>query len=368
MQPLQMPPTFATGSTNNNSNQQMLPGTDNNSYIRGPMPPSNNYALQQMGSSTMSAFSQPTGFATPGSNFSNTISNNPLLSQVIQGGSMQPPIIPNQNNQAQSVVSDSTYRPPLIQSTQMAGPQLQQPLIRSYQPNGIQNQFNPSVNFNSSLPSQPNLTQQMSNLSLSGPNFSSQPIPLAHNQPQIQAPQYNKQNVMMPGPPISSPPQVGPMLGGPPMLTNNSAVPMMPPPTSSMMMNRATTPNSAAGQYATQPLPYNMQQQSSSYDQNQHHNSSTNRMDMDQMPNPIEVMQANNSKFGGDIFETNESGKLPPLTSTDFITKDSGNCNPRFIRSSIYSVPANPDILKQSKLPFVLNLTPFAELKNDEVS
>ena len=46
-------------------------------------------------------------------------------------------------------------------------------------------------------------------------------------------------------------------------------------------------------------------------------------MDMDQIPNPIEVMNFNNSKFGGgEVFETNEAGKMPPLITTDFICKD----------------------------------------------
>lgn len=78
-------------------------------------------------------------------------------------------------------------------------------------------------------------------------------------------------------------------------------------------------------------------------------------------------MSVNRSKFAGELFETNEPGKMPPLTSTDFVTKDCGNCNPKFIRSSIYSVPANPDLLKQSKLPISLCLTPFAELKSEEM-
>ena len=89
-------------------------------------------------------------------------------------------------------------------------------------------------------------------------------------------------------------------------------------------------------------------------------------MDMDQIPNPIEVMHVNSSKYGGQVFETNEPGKMPPLTSTDFICKDAGNCNPKFIRSSIYSVPANPDLLKQSKLQIVLCVSPFAELRSEE--
>ncbi len=87
---------------------------------------------------------------------------------------------------------------------------------------------------------------------------------------------------------------------------------------------------------------------------------------MDQIPNPIEVMNVNSSKYAGEVFETNEPGKMPPLTSTDFICKDMGNCNPRFIRSSVYSIPANPDLIKQSKLPMVLCLSPFAEIRSEE--
>ncbi len=91
------------------------------------------------------------------------------------------------------------------------------------------------------------------------------------------------------------------------------------------------------------------------------------KMDMDQIPNPIEVMNFNNSKFGGgEVFETNEPGKMPPLITTDFICKDMGNANPRFVRSTCYSVPSNPELLKQSKLPIALCITPFAELRTEE--
>lgn len=75
----------------------------------------------------------------------------------------------------------------------------------------------------------------------------------------------------------------------------------------------------------------------------------------------------NSSKHTGEVFETNETGKIPPLVSTEFVCKDAGNCNPRFIRSTIYSVPSNPDLLKQSKLPFVIALTPFAQLRPEEL-
>ena len=117
-------------------------------------------------------------------------------------------------------------------------------------------------------------------------------------------------------------------------------------------------PGPQGGQNYPQSFPSQMP-----YEQKQ----SPQKMDMDQIPNPIEVMIANQSKYGGEYFETNEAGKVPPLTSSEFVCKDFGNCNPRFIRSSIYSVPTNPDLLKQSKLPLAICLTPFAELNTEEV-
>ena len=58
------------------------------------------------------------------------------------------------------------------------------------------------------------------------------------------------------------------------------------------------------------------------------------------------------------VFETSEAGRMPPLVSTDFACRDMGNCNPRFMRSSIYAVPNNPDMLKQSRMPFVVAIPP----------
>ena len=119
------------------------------------------------------------------------------------------------------------------------------------------------------------------------------------------------------------------------------------------------------------PQQYQQQQQPGApqYQDQQGGGQQQQRMDMDQIPNPIEVAQANMAKYGGggELFETNEAGKIPPLVTTDFVCKDGGNCNPRFMRSSIYAVPTNPDLLKQSKLPLVLSLTPFAQLRPGEV-
>ena len=49
---------------------------------------------------------------------------------------------------------------------------------------------------------------------------------------------------------------------------------------------------------------------------------------------------------GGD-FITNQKGLVPPLVTTKFVVHDQGNASPRFIRSTIYTVPTTSDIVKQ---------------------
>lgn len=45
-----------------------------------------------------------------------------------------------------------------------------------------------------------------------------------------------------------------------------------------------------------------------------------------------------------------------------------GNCSPRYMRSSVYSVPCNQDMLKESGIPMVVVTTPFAKIPEDEVN
>lgn len=89
------------------------------------------------------------------------------------------------------------------------------------------------------------------------------------------------------------------------------------------------------------------------------------RLDPDQMPSPIQVIE-DDKKNRGDIFMTNTKGQIPPLITTNFITQDQGNCNPRFIRSTMYSVPANPDMMKQTGVPLGIVVSPFAKLHKEE--
>ena len=60
----------------------------------------------------------------------------------------------------------------------------------------------------------------------------------------------------------------------------------------------------------------------------------------------IQVFHEDQRIRGGD-FITNQKGLVPPLVSTKFIVHDQGNASPRFIRSTIYTVPTTTEILKQ---------------------
>ena len=64
-------------------------------------------------------------------------------------------------------------------------------------------------------------------------------------------------------------------------------------------------------------------------------------------------MQEDQQTRGG-VFQTNQKGLLPPLVTTKFTVEDHGNASPRFLRSTMYSVPAQPDMLKQTAIPFAI--------------
>lgn len=83
------------------------------------------------------------------------------------------------------------------------------------------------------------------------------------------------------------------------------------------------------------------------------------------MPSPIQVMADDQQNRGG-IFVTNEKGLVPPLATTDFVVDDKGNASPRYIRSSMYTVPVTADLLKQTSMPFCLVLSPMAETVGTE--
>ena len=89
-------------------------------------------------------------------------------------------------------------------------------------------------------------------------------------------------------------------------------------------------------------------------------------LDPDQMPSPIQVMEEDQRNSNG-YFDTREKGQPPPLVTTNFITRDFGNASPRFIRSTMYYVPATEDMRKQTGVPFGIVLSPLAKVAKDEI-
>lgn len=61
----------------------------------------------------------------------------------------------------------------------------------------------------------------------------------------------------------------------------------------------------------------------------------------------IQVMREDQELRGAEPFTTNQPGLVPPLVTTSFIVQDEGNVNPRFMRSTMYSVPCAIDMMKQ---------------------
>ena len=50
----------------------------------------------------------------------------------------------------------------------------------------------------------------------------------------------------------------------------------------------------------------------------------------------------------------------PPATSQRFVVHDLGNCSPRFMRSTMYQVPATVDVLRTTELPLAVVCQPLA--------
>ncbi|CAH1404108.1 unnamed protein product [Nezara viridula] len=89
------------------------------------------------------------------------------------------------------------------------------------------------------------------------------------------------------------------------------------------------------------------------------------RLDPDQMPSPMQVMEDDQKTRSG-VFYTHQKGQVPPLVTTEFIVQDQGNTSPRFMRSTMYNVPINSDMMKQASVPFGLVLSPMAEVADKE--
>merc|ERR1719342_27095 len=159
---------------------------------------------------------------------------------------------------------------------------------------------------------------------------------------------------MPPQPGIGMPPQPG--MGMPPSSQPGMGMPPQPgmgPPQPGMGMPPQPGMGGQPG-YGTGGYPGGMNQ------------PQRKALDPDSMPNPIQVMADDIAANNTGEFVTNEKGKVPPLVTTPFITRDQGNSGPRLIRSTMYSVPDNPDMKKQTGVPLGLVMSPLAEIAEGE--
>ncbi|CAD5209165.1 unnamed protein product [Bursaphelenchus xylophilus] len=92
------------------------------------------------------------------------------------------------------------------------------------------------------------------------------------------------------------------------------------------------------------------------------------RLDPNAMPSIVQVVQDDRALYSDTAFQTGfTEAALPPLVTTEFTAYDTGNANPKFIRSSVYTMPVSNDMIKSYQLPITLSLTPFAELNPNEL-
>lgn len=90
------------------------------------------------------------------------------------------------------------------------------------------------------------------------------------------------------------------------------------------------------------------------------------RIDPDQMPAPVQVRENDQELFEDKFFGTMEREHVP-LATTDYIGLDQGNCNPRFMRSTVDRMPFSKDLADRSKLTLGLIVQPLAKTRADEV-
>eukprot|EP00899_Mesostigma_viride_P012163 jgi/Mesvir1/20948/Mv08019-RA.1 len=86
--------------------------------------------------------------------------------------------------------------------------------------------------------------------------------------------------------------------------------------------------------------------------------SSMPRIDPSQIPRPVPVISS--APF---VFQTRVNGQAncpPPLSSSNFIVRDTGNCSPRVMRSTVAQLPHAPDLASCSGLSMGILVTPFA--------
>ncbi|GFS28471.1 protein transport protein Sec24D [Nephila pilipes] len=342
------------------SNPQMMPGASSPQH-RPTMPTTVTYSTQPRATYPY-VNNNPPGSVNPGTPVS-PMNNNQYP---------PPPNVPYPNQSS---------TPQQTQKHQISSPILAPPSNNAMYSNGISNghednKLNQNIQSLGHSPSQQNYNGPQSPLSVppqgqmpyqhppkgphAGPPNSPYPPqqfsspnsmhgqPMSPPQPVFQ--QYSQ------SPPSSFPPPMGSIPGGlppgSPQFSNmppNQAPPGSPPWQNSQFQG-AGAQNAPGYPYGTPTQ--GIQQQ-------------PRKLDLDMMPSTVQYREEDKNARSG-YYTTDAKGQLPPLVTTDFIVQDRGMCSPRFIRSSLYCLPTNPDVLKQTAIPLAITINPLASLQEGE--
>ena len=77
---------------------------------------------------------------------------------------------------------------------------------------------------------------------------------------------------------------------------------------------------------------------------------------------PAQMPRPSSSTLPTQVFETRREGthSIPPPTDVPIAVRDTGNSGPRYMRSSMNSIPMGSDVAKSSSLPLIVLVQPFA--------
>lgn len=90
------------------------------------------------------------------------------------------------------------------------------------------------------------------------------------------------------------------------------------------------------------------------------------KIDPNQIPSPVNLQALDEQHYARRDYST-MSREIPPLATTNFTAIDYGNCNPRYMRSTLYNIPMSEEMLNMTRIPFGILSQPLANIKDTEV-